>query len=189
METNDLNEILHNIYKDLSEEKINEMAIDLTNNVETTSISECAMRIPFVNKSNNPTPKYESEGASGFDLRANLERPVSLKPLERAIIPTGLYFGLPQNIELQVRPRSGLAAKYGITVLNTPGTVDSDYRGELGIILVNLSNEEFTINHGDRVAQAVINFSPGQNAYSLNKVDTLDETDRGSNGFGSTGVK
>lgn len=191
MERKDLNVMLHEIYKDLGEEKINEIFMDITqsSSENASAITECAMRIPFLNKSSNPTPKYGSERASGFDLRADLKEPVLLKPLERSIIPTGLYFGLPQNIELQVRPRSGLAANHGITVLNTPGTVDSDYRGEVGIILVNLSNEVFTINHGDRVAQAVLNFSPGQNAYSLNKVDSLDETERGSDGFGSTGVK
>lgn len=146
-------------------------------------------KIPFINESTNLDPTYESEGASGFDIRASLDSPIILAPLERALIPTGLYFGLPKNIELQIRPRSGLAAKNGVTVLNTPGTVDSDYRGEVKIILVNLSNETFQINHGDRIAQGVYAQSFGSGGYKMMKTDSLDETTRGSGGFGSTGVK
>jgi dUTP pyrophosphatase len=145
--------------------------------------------VKFKNESDNEDPKYAKEGDSGFDLRANLSGSITLGSLERALVPTGLYFELPPNFELQVRPRSGLAAKNGVTVLNTPGTVDNLYRGELKVILVNLSKDEFTVNHGDRIAQAVISPVTNDNVLILNKVDEISlETDRGSDGFGSTGV-
>jgi dUTP pyrophosphatase len=149
--------------------------------------SDNYMKIYYKNTSNNKNPIYEHNDDSGFDLRADIDTSVTLKPLERKLIPTGLYFELPPNTELQVRPRSGMALKHGITVLNTPGTVDSNYRGEVGIILVNLSNEPFTINSGDRVAQAVIMNVINPNFSTLINKDDLSTTDRGENGFGSTG--
>lgn len=143
------------------------------------------MNVQIINKSKHATPNYETEGAAGMDLRANIEGAIILKPLQRAIIKTGLYIALPVGFEAQVRPRSGLAAKNGITVLNSPGTVDADYRGEIGVILVNLSNEDFVINDGERVAQLVI---AKHERISWKEVTVLEETERGSGGFGSTGV-
>jgi len=143
------------------------------------------MTIQIINKSNHATPNYETEGAAGMDLRANIKDSITLKPLERAIIKTGLFIALPIGFEAQVRPRSGLAAKQGVTVLNSPGTIDADYRGEIGVILVNLSNELFTINDGERIAQLVIAKHARANWH---EVSVLDETDRGAGGFGSTGV-
>ena len=143
------------------------------------------MTIQIINKSNHATPNYETEGAAGMDLRANIKDSITLKPLERAIIKTGLFIALPIGFEAQVRPRSGLAAKQGVTVLNAPGTIDADYRGEIGVILVNLSNELFTINDGERIAQLVIAKHARANWH---EVSVLDETDRGAGGFGSTGV-
>jgi len=143
------------------------------------------MNVQIINKSKHATPSYETEGAAGMDLRANIEEAITLKPLERAIVKTGLYIALPVGFEAQVRPRSGLAAKKGITVLNSPGTVDADYRGEIGVILVNLSNEEFVINDGERVAQLVI---AKHDRVHWKEVEILSETERGSGGFGSTGV-
>ncbi|KOY51643.1 dUTP diphosphatase [Polaribacter dokdonensis] len=143
------------------------------------------MNVQIINKSKHATPNYETEGAAGMDLRANIEDAITLKPLERAIIKTGLFIALPVGFEAQVRPRSGLAAKKGITVLNSPGTVDADYRGEIGVILVNLSNEDFIVNDGERVAQLVI---AKHERVNWKEVTVLDETERGSGGFGSTGV-
>jgi dUTP pyrophosphatase len=144
------------------------------------------MIVRVINKSQHDLPNYESSGSAGMDLRANLESPVVLNPLERAIIKTGLFIELPIGYEAQVRPRSGLAAKRGITVLNSPGTVDADYRGEIGVILVNLSNEPFTIENGERIAQLVI--AKHERAEWL-AAEELTETSRGEGGFGSTGVK
>lgn len=144
------------------------------------------MIVRVINKSQHDLPNYESSGSAGMDLRANLESPVVLNPLERAIIKTGLFIELPIGYEAQVRPRSGLAAKRGITVLNSPGTVDADYRGEIGVILVNLSNEPFTIENGERIAQLVI--AKHERAEWL-AAEELTETGRGEGGFGSTGVK
>ncbi len=144
------------------------------------------MEIKIINKSKHAIPNYETIASAGMDLRANIDNAITLKPLERAIIPTGLYMALPIGTEAQVRPRSGLAAKKGITVLNAPGTVDADYRGEVGVILVNLSNEEFVVNDGERIAQLVI--AKHERAEWV-EVDELDETSRGAGGFGSTGVK
>ena len=144
------------------------------------------MDIKIINKSNHSLPEYETIASAGMDLRANLAAAVTLKPLERTIIKTGLFIELPIGIEAQVRPRSGLAAKKGITVLNAPGTVDADYRGEIGVILVNLSNEDFTIENGERVAQLVI---AKHERAAWQQVDILGETERGAGGFGSTGVK
>ena len=145
------------------------------------------IKTKFTNSSNNPDPEYAKVGDSGFDLRAFIDKPVTLKPLERKLIPTGLKFELSSNTELQVRPRSGMALKYGISVLNTPGTVDEGYRGDVGIIVVNLSNEEYTIEPGERIAQGVIMNVVGQGISDLIKVEKLNETERGSTGFGSSG--
>ncbi|AUC16672.1 deoxyuridine 5'-triphosphate nucleotidohydrolase [Tenacibaculum sp. SZ-18] len=143
------------------------------------------MNVQIINKSKHQTPAYETEGSAGMDLRANIEEAIVLKPLERVIVKTGLFIGLPNGYEAQVRPRSGLAAKKGITVLNAPGTVDADYRGEIGVILVNLSNEDFTINDGERIAQLVI---AKHERVNWQEVSELNETERGAGGFGSTGV-
>jgi len=144
----------------------------------------------FVNKSDNQDPEYQTAGSSGFDLRANLEKPMTLASGETAIVPTGLFFEIPDNFEIQVRPRSGLAAKHGITVLNSPGTIDADYRGELKVILINHSKEDFVIEHGERIAQAVISTVTAKNIINLVRVDSIDEnTERGAGGFGSTGTK
>ncbi|WP_439130817.1 dUTP diphosphatase [Polaribacter sp.] len=143
------------------------------------------MNVQIINKSKHATPNYETEGAAGMDLRANIDTAITLKPLERAIVKTGLFIALPIGFEAQVRPRSGLAAKKGITVLNSPGTVDADYRGEIGVILVNLSNEDFIINDGERIAQLVI---AKHERVTWKVVEVLNETERGSGGFGSTGV-
>jgi dUTP pyrophosphatase len=144
------------------------------------------MKIKIVNKSNHPLPHYGTEAAAGVDLRANISEPIILKPLERTLVKTGLFMELPVGYEAQVRPRSGLAFKHGITVLNSPGTIDADYRGEIGVILVNLSNENFTIENGERIAQMVI--SKHKRAKWI-LVEELSDTERGEGGFGSTGKK
>ena len=144
------------------------------------------MNIKIINKSNHSLPEYETIASAGMDLRANIVAAITLKPLERTIIKTGFFIELPIGIEAQVRPRSGLAAKKGITVLNAPGTIDADYRGEIGVILVNLSNENFTIENGERVAQLVI---AKHERAAWQQVEVLGETKRGAGGFGSTGVK
>ena len=143
------------------------------------------MKVNIINKSKHQTPSYETLASAGMDLRANIDDPIVLKPLERTIIKTGLYIALAKGYEAQVRPRSGLAAKFGITVLNAPGTIDADYRGEIGVILVNVSNDDFTINDGDRVAQMVI---AKYEHIEWNEVSELCETSRGAGGFGSTGI-
>ena len=140
--------------------------------------------IKIINKSNNPLPEYSTNLSAGLDLRAFLNDEIILKPLQRVLIPTGLYIELPVGYEAQIRPRSGLAYKHGITVLNTPGTIDADYRGEIKIILVNLSNDDFTIKSGERICQMVI--AKHENAVFL-KVDSLEDTERGTGGFGHTG--
>ncbi|MEZ0007381.1 dUTP pyrophosphatase [Flavobacterium sp. 28YEA47A] len=144
------------------------------------------MTIKIINKSQHPLPNYETLASAGMDLRANLSEPITLGPLERAIVKTGLFIELPIGYEAQVRPRSGLAAKKGITVLNSPGTVDADYRGEIGVILVNLSNESFVVENGERIAQLII--AKHERAVWL-ETEELSETSRGEGGFGSTGVK
>jgi len=144
------------------------------------------MKVRIINKSSNELPSYQTEASAGMDLRAELEKPVDLAPLERAVIGTGLYMELPAGFEAQVRPRSGLAAKKGISVLNSPGTIDADYRGEIGVILVNISNEPVRIEPGERIAQMVI--SRFEQAL-WEEVEVLSQTDRGSGGFGSTGVR
>ena len=144
------------------------------------------MKVRIINGSHHPLPEYLTPQAAGVDLRANLDTPVTLQPLQRMLIPTGLHISLPQGYEAQVRPRSGLALKKGITVLNSPGTIDADYRGEIGVILINLSQEVFLINDGDRIAQMVIARCE-QAEWEL--TETLDETERGEGGFGHSGVK
>ena len=142
------------------------------------------MKVKIVNKSKHPLPEYATPMSAGMDLRANLSEPIELKPLERKIIPTGLFIELPKGYEAQIRPRSGLAIKKGITVLNTPGTIDADYRGEIGVILINLSNESFVVNDGERICQMVISrYSKAE----LVTIDSLNESVRGEGGFGHTG--
>lgn len=143
------------------------------------------MKIEIVNKSKHHLPHYETNLSAGMDLKANLTNPIIIKPMERCLVKTGLFMALPKGYEAQVRPRSGLAIKKGITVLNAPGTIDADYRGEIGVVLINLSNEDFQINDGDRIAQMVI--AKYEQAQWI-KVSFLDKTSRGEGGFGSTGV-
>lgn len=142
------------------------------------------MKVKVINKSHHPLPRYETPLSAGMDVRANLSEPIVLRPLERALVPTGLFVELPAGYEMQVRPRSGLAAKYGLTVLNAPGTVDADYRGEVKVILANLSNADFTIDDGERIAQLVV----AQHAQvEWEEAVELSDTSRGAGGFGSTG--
>lgn len=144
------------------------------------------MNVQIINKSHHPLPHYATTQSAGMDIRANLEQPIVLKPLQRCLVPTGLFMALPEGYEAQIRPRSGLALKKGVTVLNTPGTIDADYRGEVGIILINLSQEDFIIEDGERIAQMVI--AKYEQAEWV-AVDVLDETERGAGGFGHSGVK
>lgn len=143
------------------------------------------MKVQVINKSKHTLPKYETEQSAGMDIRANLNESIVLKPLQRCLVPTGLYIALPKGFEAQIRPRSGLAIKKGIGVLNSPGTIDADYRGEICIILVNLSAEDFVVEDGERVAQMVI---ARHEQAEWHEVEVLDETERGTCGFGSTGV-
>jgi len=143
-------------------------------------------KIRIVNNSDNPIPQYETSGSVGLDMRAHLKEPIMLKPLQRALIPTGIYIELPDGLEAQIRPRSGLALKKGLSVLNAPGTIDSDYRGEIKILMINLSNESTVINTGERIAQMIINKIE---KVELLEVDELNETERGEGGFGHTGIK
>ena len=142
------------------------------------------MKVQVINKSKHPLPQYATEQSAGMDLRANLNEPITLKPLQRCLVPTGLYMALPKGFEAQVRPRSGLAAKHGVTVLNSPGTIDADYRGEIKVILVNLSNTPFEINPGERIAQAVV---AKHERVEWSEVAELSSSERGAGGFGSTG--
>jgi dUTP pyrophosphatase len=144
------------------------------------------MKVRIVNRSLHALPAYETTGSAGMDLRAFLSNPVTLRPLERSLIPTGLFIELPENVEAQIRPRSGLAIKKGISLLNTPGTIDSDYRGEIKLIVVNLSNEEQTIENGERIAQLIIS---KYEKIEWQEAEELEETMRGSGGFGHTGIK
>lgn len=142
--------------------------------------------VKIINKSNNPTPSYSTDESAGMDVRAFLKEPITLNPLDRVLVPTGLYMELPHGYQCEIRPRSGLALKKGITVLNTPGTIDADYRGEIGIILINLSNEPFVINNGERICQMVImNYTK----VDWVEVEELNDTERGAGGFGHTGIK
>lgn len=194
---------------DFDSDKIREKlfeALDLNNsytlddfNKEFSNVSHTAQNyklesykidVNFINKSNNPNPEYAHEGDSGFDIRANLESSIIIKAGKRHLIPTGLYFELPPNVELQVRSRSGLALKNGVAVLNSPGTVDNCYRGEVGVILINHGEEDFEVNHGDRIAQGVLAYVSAKNIMNLKEVKEInDNTSRGSNGYGSSGVK
>lgn len=144
------------------------------------------MKIPLINKSNYAAPAYATSHAAGLDLRANIEESIELKSLERVLVPTGLFMELPVGVEAQIRPRSGLAFKHGITVLNSPGTIDADYRGEIKVLLVNLSNESFTVEAGERIAQMVV---AKHEQVDWVAQDSLSESERGAGGFGSTGVK
>ncbi len=142
--------------------------------------------VKIVNKGHHALPAYATPGSAGMDLRANIDGPITLRPMERRLIPTGLYMALPPGCEAQVRPRSGLALRHGVTVLNTPGTIDADYRGEMMVLLVNLSDRDFTVNDGERIAQMVI---ARHETVQLEEVEVLDRTERGEGGYGHTGVK
>ena len=142
------------------------------------------MRVKIINKSDNSLPQYATAYSAGMDLRANLKEPFTLKPLERTLIPTGLFIELPVGYEAQIRPRSGLAVKHGITVLNSPGTIDADYRGEICVVLVNLSDKEFVIQHGERICQMIV---ANHATVQWDETDNLEESDRGDGGFGHTG--
>lgn len=144
------------------------------------------MKVKIINKSNNPLPKYETEGSAGMDVRANIERPLVLESLERVLVPTGLFIELPQGYEAQMRPRSGLAYRKGLSMPNTPGTIDSDYRGELKVIMINLSKEAQTIQPGERIGQMVI---AKHERVTWQEVEVLEDSERGAGGFGSTGTK
>lgn len=159
----------------------------LTNNFVNDNYGGYSVK--FINKSNNQDPEYATEGSAGFDFRADLTEKIKLNPGEITMVPTGLYFELPPNMELQVRPRSGLAAKHGVTVLNTPGTVDSDYRGEVKVILINHGKDTFVIENGERIAQGVIANVIGKKLVNFTKTQTLNNTERNEGGFGSTGTK
>jgi len=143
------------------------------------------MQVEIINKSRHPLPSYATPLSAGMDLRANLESPLVLKPLQRCLVPTGLFIALPPGYEAQVRPRSGLAIKRGVTVLNAPGTIDADYRGEICVVLINLSNEDFVIEDGERIAQMII---ARHEQVTWNETDVLSDTERGAGGFGHTGV-
>lgn len=149
-------------------------------------MKENDITVKVVNKSGNELPRYSTPDSAGMDLRASLSEPVTLAPMQRALIPTGIYIALPQGYECQIRPRSGLALKHGVTVLNSPGTIDADYRGEIGVILVNLSDKPFVVNNGERICQMVV---ARYDRVAWQQVETLDETERGAGGFGHTGVE
>ena len=144
------------------------------------------MEIRIINRSHHALPSYSTEQSAGMDLRANIEEPITLKPMQRALIKTGLFMALPPGFEAQVRPRSGLALKHGITVLNTPGTIDADYRGEIGVVLINLGDKDFVVNDGERIAQMVI---ARHETAIIREVEVLDDTERGAGGYGHTGIK
>ena len=149
-------------------------------------LNDKTMKVQIINKSKHSLPQYATSSSAGMDLRANLDNPIVLKPLQRCLVPTGLYFALPEGFEAQIRPRSGLALKKGITLLNTPGTIDADYRGEIGVIVINLSAEDFIIEDGERIAQMVI---ARYEQAEWQEVEVLEDTERGAGGFGHTGVK
>lgn len=149
-------------------------------------LNDKTMKVQIINKSKHSLPQYATSSSAGMDLRANLDNPIVLKPLQRCLVPTGLYIALPEGFEAQIRPRSGLALKKGITLLNTPGTIDADYRGEIGVIVINLSAEDFIIEDGERIAQMVI---ARYEQAEWQEVEVLEVTERGAGGFGHTGVK
>jgi len=171
-------------------QQINLTLDELNNEVYNAQKEEYSkLSVKYINKSTNDDPKFAYEGDSGFDLRADISETIILKPLKRVLIPTGLYFQLEKGTEIQVRPRSGLAIKNGITVLNSPGTVDSHYRGEIKVPLINFGEEPFTIQKGDRIAQAVIMPVFGEGKVILAKTEEINETERGEGGFNSSGIK
>ena len=176
---NDDEKILKDFGVDL--ESLTQLSDEMFGNMDNT------IDIFYMNKSKFEDPKYNHKEDSGFDIRADIDKDITISSLERALVPTGLYFQVHEDYELQIRPRSGLAAKYGLTVLNTPGTVDSNYRGEVKIILINLSKDKYTIKRGDRIAQGVISYVLKQKWGKLKKVKRLDSTNRNEGGFGSTG--
>lgn len=181
-ESDDIDENLAN--------EINSTLEELDQEIRTAQQEEFSkLSIKFINKSTNEDPKFAYEGDSGFDLRADIDEPITINPGERNLIPTGLYFELVKGLEIQVRPRSGLAIKHGITVLNSPGTVDSHYRGEVKVPLINLGQEPFKIVKGDRIAQAIISPVFGEGKVVLQKTDNINETVRGEGGFNSSGIK
>ncbi len=149
-------------------------------------LNDKTMKVQIINKSKHSLPQYATSSSAGMDLRANLDNPIVLKPLQRCLVPTGLYIALPEGFEAQIRPRSGLALKKGITLLNAPGTIDADYRGEIGVIVINLSAEDFIIEDGERIAQMVI---ARYEQAEWQEVEVLEDTERGAGGFGHTGVK
>ena len=149
-------------------------------------LNDKTMKVQIINKSKHSLPQYATSSSAGMDLRANLDNPIVLKPLQRCLVPTGLYIALPEGFEAQIRPRGGLALKKGITLLNTPGTIDADYRGEIGVIVINLSAEDFIIEDGERIAQMVI---ARYEQAEWQEVEVLEDTERGAGGFGHTGVK
>lgn len=149
-------------------------------------LNDKTMKVQIINKSKHSLPQYATSSSAGMDLRANLDNPIVLKPLQRCLVPTGLYIALPEGFEAQIRPRSGLALKKGITLLNTPGTIDADYRGEIGVIVINLSAEDFIIEDGERIAQMVI---ARYEQAEWQEVEVLEDTERGAGGFGHTGAK
>ena len=179
-----MKELIKKFVSQSADKLTNEEINDITDYL--ISIKKGNVKIKVVNKGSQPLPKYETANSAGMDLRANIEDGIVIRPLDRALIPTGLYIALPEGYEAQIRPRSGLALKKGITCLNTPGTIDADYRGEIGVILANISNEDFVVNPGDRIAQMIIN--KVEHA-ELELVEELDETERGEGGFGHTGNK
>jgi dUTP pyrophosphatase len=193
-------EMLNNLMKAINGEdgynleKFNDEINLLTDKIANDKLSidsgsHLGYSVNFINKSNNQDPEYATEGSAGFDFRADLSEDIYLNPGDITMVPTGLYFELPTNLELQVRPRSGLAAKHGVTVLNTPGTVDSDYRGEVKVILINHGKNTFVIENGERIAQGVIANVIGKKLLHLTKTETLNDSERGEGGFGSTGIK
>ena len=184
------NNLVSSNKKDNEELDVTPYFKDTTSTTLTIDTNAFKIKLGCKNESTNPDPEYATAGSSGFDLRANLTQPIVIQNGQSSIVPTGLYFEIPENYEIQVRPRSGLAAKNGVTVLNTPGTIDADYRGEIKVILINLGNEPFTINHGDRIAQGVFSSVLGKNFVNIQKVTEIStDTERGSSGFGSTGIQ
>ena len=176
---------------DYTQEDFNlEFGSDSLDDLNNNNIDNYKIKLDFVNKSNNQNPEYATKGSSGFDLRASLTEPIIIDSGKYKLIPTGLYFNIPENMEIQIRSRSGLAAKDGVCVLNSPGTIDCDYTGEIKIILINHGEHKFTINNGDRIAQAVVATVIGKQFIKMSQVDKIEKnTDRSDGGFGSTGVK
>jgi dUTP pyrophosphatase len=187
---NDLRDKIIKVYDQNTDYGYDDLMSDLDNINVNEKTENLMINIDFVNNSNNEDPEFQTFGSSGFDLRANIDQPITISSGERILIPTGLFFDLPNNFEIQIRPRSGLAYKNGVTVLNSPGTIDSDYRGEIKVLLINLGKGDFVVKNGDRIAQGVISTINGKQIINLNKVKEIsNETERGSGGFGSTGIE